>query len=97
MDRYRGRWGTSQVDLSGFASGGDTIQLRFDFGKDGCTGITGWFVDDFEVYDCPDCNLNGVPDAREFIFTGASGPLGNIGVDSPQSFLLTSPPRAACG
>ena len=90
-----GRWGTSQVDLSGFASGGDTIQLRFDFGKDGCTGITGWFVDDFEVYDCPDCNLNGVPDAREFIFTGASGPLGNIGVDSPQSFLLTSPPRAA--
>lgn len=45
-------WGTSIVDLSGIASGGDSVLLRFDFGKDGCYGITGWFIDDVELYTC---------------------------------------------
>jgi len=49
-----GGWGTSLVDLSGFVSGGETIQLRFDMSKDGCGGASGWFLDDFEVYQCTD-------------------------------------------
>jgi len=45
-------WGTSLIDLSGFVSGGETIEIRFDFGKDGCAGVTGWHLDDFRVYEC---------------------------------------------
>ena len=47
-----GRWGTSLVDLFALVQGGDSIRLLFDFGKDGCTGIDGWYVDDVEIYDC---------------------------------------------
>jgi len=47
-----GGWGTSLVDLSGFVSSGDTIQIRFDMSKDGCGGANGWYLDDFEVYQC---------------------------------------------
>jgi len=60
-----GEWGTSLIDLGPFVTGGDTLQVRFDFGKDWCYGITGWFIDDFEVHHCPadgDCNSNGVAD-----------------------------------
>lgn len=60
-------WGTSLIDLTGLVSPGDTIQFRFDFGKDGCTGLDGWYVDDFEIFQCPlsDCNANGIPDATD--------------------------------
>ncbi len=47
--RVEGSWGQSQVDLSAYASGGDTIRLRFEMGQDGCTGIEGWFLDDVKV------------------------------------------------
>ncbi len=47
-----GSWGQSQVDLSGIASPGDDVQLRFELGIDGCNGIIGWYVDDVEVYSC---------------------------------------------
>lgn len=47
-----GTWGQSQIDLYGFASPGDTIQLRFDFGTDGCNGTTGWYVESVEAYSC---------------------------------------------
>jgi Zn-dependent metalloprotease len=46
------RWGTSVIDLSGFVAGGESVQFRFEFGKDGCTGEEGWYVDDFEVFTC---------------------------------------------
>ncbi len=62
------QWGTSIVDLRGFVSGGEFVLLRFDFGKDGCTGYDGWYVDDVKVYDCPsstDCNANDLPDDVE--------------------------------
>ena len=49
-----GSWGTTIVNLAGMASGGQTIRLRFDFGIDGCNGVTGWFVDTVQVYACPD-------------------------------------------
>ncbi len=89
-----GKWGTSVVDLSVFASGGDTIRVRFDFGKNGCIGSDGWYIDDFEVYTCPDCNRNDLPDSADFIYTISSPPLGTIGVGSPQRFTIPAPPKA---
>jgi len=46
---YRGSWGQSQIDLSTYARGGDTIVLRFDFGTDGCEGQDGWYVDNIRL------------------------------------------------
>jgi hypothetical protein len=46
-------WGTSVIDVDQLASGGDTIEVRFEFAIDDCTGVLGWFVDDFEILDCP--------------------------------------------
>jgi bacillolysin len=49
----KGSWGTTLVDLSSLAQPGDTIQLKYDFGQDGCGGATGWFVDNVRVFNCP--------------------------------------------
>jgi Zn-dependent metalloprotease len=46
-------WGESQLNLAALGVvPGDTIQLRFDFGIDGCTGLDGWYVDNVTVYLC---------------------------------------------
>jgi hypothetical protein len=46
-------WGESQLNLAALGVvSGDEIQLRFDFGIDGCTGIDGWYVDNVHVYLC---------------------------------------------
>lgn len=48
-----GSWGQSQVDLSSIGvSGGDTVQLRFELGTDGCNGWAGWYVDDVRIFSC---------------------------------------------
>ena len=48
-----GSWGRSQIDLTKIGvAAGDTIQLRFDFGMDGCTGVDGWYVDDVKILSC---------------------------------------------
>jgi Zn-dependent metalloprotease len=47
-----GSWGTSLIDLTPFVSANDTVQVRFEFGKDFCNGVDGWYVDDFELYLC---------------------------------------------
>jgi Zn-dependent metalloprotease len=47
-----GSWGRSHVNIGPYAGPGDTVQLRFDFGQDGCTGIFGWYVDDVQLYSC---------------------------------------------
>ena len=48
-----GSWGESQINLGALGvAGGSTIQLQFDFGIDGCTGIDGWYVDDVTVSLC---------------------------------------------
>jgi len=47
-----GIWDVSRVTLAGIAGPGDSIQLRFDFGVDGCDGTIGWYVDEVEVYSC---------------------------------------------
>ncbi len=49
----RGSWGQSQVDLSGLATSGDSVRLRFTFGVDGCNGVEGWYVDNVRV--CIEC------------------------------------------
>ncbi len=70
-------WATSLINLSSFTLGGDSIQLRFDLGKDGCTGYIGWYIDSLAIYDCPlgsDCNSNGVPDDVETT-PGGDGPI----------------------
>ncbi len=49
-----GSWGTTVLNLAlldGIGTG-DAIQLRWDFGIDGCNGITGWYVDRVQVYAC---------------------------------------------
>lgn len=68
-----GQWGTSLVHLGGLVAGGDAIRIRFDMGKDGCSGTDGWYVDDVRVYDCTgagDCNSNGIPDEVETLGGG---------------------------
>ena len=52
-----GSWGQSQIDLYGLAFPGDSVQLRFDMGTDGCFGIVGWYVDDVHAYSCSDEEL----------------------------------------
>lgn len=47
-----GAWGTSVVDLGGFARPNDRVQFRFEFGKDGCTGFDGWYLSDLAVFTC---------------------------------------------
>lgn len=76
-------WSTSLVNLSSFVpANGGSLQLRFDFGKDGCTGFSGWYIDDLAIYDCSsgaDCNANGIPDDVE---TASSG-LGVVFEQTP--------------
>jgi hypothetical protein len=47
-----GSWGRSHVNLTPYAGPGDTVQLQYDFGTDGCGGTFGWYVDDFTLYAC---------------------------------------------
>jgi len=47
------KWGTSVVDLGRLnVKSGDKIQFRLDIGRDGCGGITGWWVDNMKVTIC---------------------------------------------
>ncbi len=46
------QWGQSQIDLSSYAGPGDAVQLRFDFGTDGCGGVDGWYVDNVQLNYC---------------------------------------------
>ena len=48
----RGSWGQTQVDLSSYATPGDTVELRFELGYDACGGLHGWYVDDVQLYSC---------------------------------------------
>ena len=62
-----GSWIQTRINLLGIADAGDTVELRFDFGIDGCGGEIGWYVDDVDFYSCAaelppsDCG-NGVID-----------------------------------
>ena len=90
-----GDWGTTIIDLGDFVSGGETIQLRFDFSKDGCNGIDGWYIDDVSVYDCPDCDDSLLPDNLDYVHTYVSGTMGPVGATSPQTATIENVARAA--
>ena len=48
-----GSWGNQQINLKKAGVGeGDKIQIRFDFGRDGCGGIDGWYVDNVKIVRC---------------------------------------------
>ncbi len=47
-----GSWGTTVVDLTGIASAGQSVKLRWDFGTDGCAGVVGWYLDNVTAYTC---------------------------------------------
>ncbi len=51
---YGGSWGTSVVDLTGLAGPNDSVQFRFDFAKDACVGLIGWYLTDFRLLACSD-------------------------------------------
>lgn len=53
-------WGQSQLNLTGYVNPGDDFQLRFDMGLDGCNGVDGWYVDEFEVYSCEEEQASAV-------------------------------------
>lgn len=48
-----GSWGTTVIALDDLVAPGQTFQLRFDFGIDGCNGVTGWYVGRIDVGACP--------------------------------------------
>jgi hypothetical protein len=48
-----GSWGTSFVDLAAAGvDAGDQVRFRFDYGRDGCGGLDGWYVDNVRVTNC---------------------------------------------
>ena len=48
-----GSWGESQIKLRAAGVGkGDRFKIRFDFGRDGCNGVDGWYVDNVKVLRC---------------------------------------------
>ncbi|MFK7886510.1 MAG: M4 family metallopeptidase [Gammaproteobacteria bacterium] len=59
-------WGRSHVDLTAMAAQGDQVELRFEFGTDGCNGVTGWYVDNVQAFSCSasvaDADGDGVND-----------------------------------
>ena len=59
-------WGQSQIDLGVFASGGDSVRFRFDFGNDGCTGVEGWYLANLKVLidEAPELSQNSVESLR---------------------------------
>jgi hypothetical protein len=78
-----GSWGVSQVDLSALGvTAGDTVQLRFDLGIDGCTGVDGWYVDDVQVTTCTavelskDADVGGTVPATLSLSLGAPASFG---------------------
>ncbi|MCC6149344.1 MAG: choice-of-anchor D domain-containing protein [Planctomycetes bacterium] len=46
-------WQSITYNISQWASGFATVQMRFGVGPTGSTAHTGWCIDDFEIYDAP--------------------------------------------
>jgi Zn-dependent metalloprotease len=47
-----GSWGRSIVNLTPYATPGQTVRLRYEFGTDGCGGTFGWYIDEVRLYSC---------------------------------------------
>lgn len=94
-----GSWGVSIIDLSALAAPGDSVQIQFDFGIDGCNGVTGWFVDEISVYACPSVVL-GTPNQNPI--ADDLSPDQQNGVDRDGNYRLSwtyppAPAAAPCG
>ena len=68
-----GSWGRSHVDLAPYVAPGDTVQLRFDLGTDGCAGFFGWYVDDPTLYACVPAEKPGISIGDVSVVEGHSG------------------------
>jgi Zn-dependent metalloprotease len=82
-----GSWGRSHVNLAPYAGPGDTIQLKFDMGQDGCTGLFGWYLDDPTVYTC-------VQSDRELTIDDVSVVEGNTGFTTATLHVSLSQPSS---
>jgi hypothetical protein len=67
-----GSWGTSQIDLSTLDVAGQSIVLRFAMGRDGCTGVDGWYVDTVNVITCTEAATAGRTGSKPARRSGAS-------------------------
>jgi hypothetical protein len=54
-----GSWGRTIGSLSALLSPGQSYKLRFEIGRDGCAGVTGWYVDDVKLYGCAGIFVDG--------------------------------------
>jgi Zn-dependent metalloprotease len=85
-----GSWGTSYVNLAPYASGGNSVRLRFDMGSDGCNGNIGWFVDDVQVFHCLGSAALSVADAA--VLEGNAGNASTsvtVSLSSPETAPVT--------
>lgn len=94
-----GSWGVTVVNLSAVAAPGDSVRIEFDFGIDGCNGVTGWFVDEISVYDCIPVQL-GTP-VQDDVSDDASADQRN-GIDRDGNYQLNwtypaPPAQVPCG
>ncbi|NYJ01698.1 Zn-dependent metalloprotease [Nocardioides thalensis] len=62
-----GSWGTSIIDLSAIADAGQTVNFRFDLGRDGCNGVEGWYIDNVTVASCVDDAAEQAPTTTKFV------------------------------
>lgn len=98
-----GSWGTTVVDLSQIVAPGQSYQLRFDFGIDGCNGVTGWYVGPLTVATCPELAgpvmaIGGDyedPDRDGSFTLGWSRPAFTAGPDELQQSTASCAPRFA--
>ncbi len=87
-----GSWGTSVVDLTGLATAGQSVKLRWDFGQDGCGAVVGWYLDNVSAYTCQAAG-SGTP----AFSIGDAGTLeGNSGTTNV-AFSVTMSPADATG
>lgn len=93
-----GSWGTTIVDLSQLVEPGRSYQLRFDFGIDGCNGVTGWYVGALAIASCPNLTPPTLvvvgaddPDPDGSYTLAWSRPAGAVGPDELQQSSVCVP------
>ncbi|MCY7395078.1 MAG: M4 family metallopeptidase [Nocardioides sp.] len=102
----KGSWGTSQIDLtSAGVTPGDTVQLRFDVGRDGCGGVEGWYLDNLQITVCktavalsavhtPEPVAFGTPSSVQVSVERADG---SVGANPTGTVVLRDPQGATIG
>ncbi|WP_170219538.1 M4 family metallopeptidase [Nocardioides litoris] len=77
-----GSWGQSTISLAKLGvKAGDKVKLRFDFGRDGCGGNDGWYLDNLVLTVCKDAtDLTAVHQPQPSTFGNAS----SVKVSAPE-------------